>query len=98
MASTAGSSISNQQPQKPTLSSGHSHPLQLLSDAEIHSASNILLNHVRKEDEKSGRVTKVDFKNISIHDPPKALLLPHLDAEAAGIALDQRPFVPRCVS
>lgn len=39
---------------------------------------------------------KVHFKNVSLHDPPKALLLPYLDAEAAG-STKNLPYVPRCV-
>lgn len=70
------------------------HPLSLLSDVEIRHASRILKQHVQRQYSEGSRV---HFKNISLHDPPKALLLPHLDSEAAGVALAQRPFVPRCV-
>lgn len=75
------------------------HPLHLLSAEEIHSASTILLNHVEadRRSKHTGQQVKVHFKNVSLHDPPKALLLPYLDAEARGIPLQQRPYVPRCV-
>ena len=73
------------------------HPLQILNDEEIRSASSILLRQIQEQDKITGTETKVHFKNISLHDPSKALLLPHLDAEAAGVPFDQRPFVPRCV-
>jgi Cu2+-containing amine oxidase len=75
----------------------NNHPLQFLKDYEIRQASSIVLRHVQELDKRSGNVTKVHFKNISLHDPPKALLLPHLDAEAAGVPHNQRPYVPRCV-
>lgn len=39
----------------------------------------------------------IRFKNISLHEPPKKFLLPYLDAEAAGVPLSQRPYVPRCL-
>lgn len=75
----------------------HCHPLQLLKEDEIRAARSILLQNVRELDESNGQNTQVHFKNISLHDPPKALLLPHLDAEASGVPYEQRPFVPRCV-
>lgn len=94
----AVSSDVNQQRENQVLASRRCHPLQLLSNTEIESASTLLLQHIRKEDERSRRRTKVHFKNISLHEPPKALLLPYLDAEAGGTPLEQRPYVPRCVS
>lgn len=69
------------------------HPLTLLTDAEIREASSILNEYVRDQHPDA----KVHFKNISLHDPPKALLQPYLDAEAAGTTPTQRPYVPRCV-
>lgn len=75
----------------------YGHPLRLLKDSEIRLASSILIDHIRSLDEKSGSQTHLHFKNISLHDPPKALLLPYLDAEASGISSEQRPYVPRCV-
>lgn len=76
----------------PTVASCH--PLQLLNDKEIRTASSILRKHVQKS---HGEHTKVHFKNVSLHDPPKALLLPYLDAEAAGVSHAKRGYVPRCV-
>lgn len=73
------------------------HPLRLLQDDEIKAASAILRRSIEKADQSRGTTTKVHFKNVSLHDPPKALLLPHLDAEASGVASEQRPYVPRCV-
>ena len=69
------------------------HPLALLTDTEIRDASSVLNDYVKKQHPEA----KVHFKNISLHDPSKVLLLPHLDAEAAGTPFEQRPYVPRCV-
>lgn len=68
------------------------HPLRILQADEIREATRILVDSLEGIDPSS-----VHFKNISLHDPPKALLLPHLDAEASGVPLHQRPYVPRCV-
>ena len=73
------------------------HPLRLLDDDEIRTASSVLLQHIQQLDGNSGKRTKVHFKSVSLHDPAKALLFPHLEAEAAGIPYTQRPYVPRCV-
>ncbi|KAK5169032.1 uncharacterized protein LTR77_006341 [Saxophila tyrrhenica] len=70
------------------------HPLQLLTDQEIRAASATLLRYVSDSGKQQA---KVHFKNISLHDPPKALLLPYLDAEAAGLPHEKRGYVPRCV-
>lgn len=70
------------------------HPLALLGADEIRAASSILFKTLQGLDTLR---KAVHIKNISLHDPPKALLLPHLDAEAAGVPYDQRPYVPRCV-
>lgn len=75
----------------------HCHPLQLLKEDEIKTASSILLGHLRNLGDSAGLSNAVHFKNISLHDPPKALLLPHLEAEASGVPLERRPYVPRCV-
>lgn len=71
-----------------------SHPLHPITAPEITQAASALKAIVR---ERHGESFAFRFKNISIHEPAKALLLPYLDAEAAGIPLKQRPFVPRCV-
>ena len=73
------------------------HPLHLLTADEIRSASSILLQHVQQESKAAEQDLNIHFKNISLHDPPKALLLPYLDAEANGTPVHQRPYVPRCV-
>lgn len=69
------------------------HPLHLLKPEEVQEASSILLSYLRKHNQQD----RIHFKNVSLHDPPKALLLPHLNAEAAGVPINQRPYVPRCV-
>jgi primary-amine oxidase len=73
------------------------HPLHLLTAEEIRSASSILLHHVQQDNKPAGQDLEIHFKNISLHDPPKALLLPYLDAEASGTPAQKRPYVPRCV-
>ncbi|RMY66586.1 hypothetical protein D0863_08355 [Hortaea werneckii] len=42
-------------------------------------------------------VTQHPLKNITLHEPAKADLLPYLDAEASGKPISLRPFIPRCV-
>jgi primary-amine oxidase len=74
-----------------------SHPLHIITDDEISRASAIVTRLVQEQDKANGTKTHIRFKNISLHEPPKALLLPYLDAEAAGRPLSERPFVPRCV-
>lgn len=81
-----------------TSKSSSGHPLKLLADHEISAASSILLKYLSDLDKKEGKQpSKVHFKNVSLHDPPKALLLPYLDAESAGTPHAQRGYVPRCV-
>ena len=75
----------------------HCHPLELLRQDEIRAASSILVRQIQESDKGSGQRTQIHFKNISLHDPPKSLLLPHLNAEAAGVTYSQRPYVPRCI-
>jgi primary-amine oxidase len=65
------------------------HPLQNISDVEVSKATGI----VKKLN--SGR--ELWFKSVSLAEPPKSILLPYLDAEAAGVPVSQRPFVPRCI-
>ena len=73
------------------------HPLHIITDDEISRASAIVTRLVKEQDKADGTKTHIRFKNISLHEPPKALLLPYLDAEAAGRPPSERPFVPRCV-
>lgn len=73
------------------------HPLLSITGPEITKASAIIRKIVEDTDAANGTETKLRFKNISQHEPPKALLLPYLNAEAAGVPANQRPFVPRCV-
>jgi primary-amine oxidase len=70
------------------------HPLIGLSSVEIRGAALVLSKSIQDEDNS---VTKAfRFRHITLFEPPKALLLPYLDAESAGVAVEQRPFVPRC--
>lgn len=73
------------------------HPLHSINGPEIIKASAIVRKIVEDNDAANGTETKLRFKNISQHEPPKALLLPYLNAAAAGVPASQRPFVPRCV-
>lgn len=71
------------------------HPLHNITPDEISQASS-LASRCLREREKDNSL-RIRFKNISLSEPPKALLLPYLDAEAAGVAPRDRPYVPRCV-
>ena len=72
------------------------HPLHSLMADEITKSAGLLKQLLR---EKHGELpTQLRIKNVSINEPPKALLLPYLNAEAAGIPSAQRPFIPRCVN
>ncbi|THX18515.1 putative copper amine oxidase [Aureobasidium pullulans] len=75
-----------------------SHPLHPITPQEIRDAVAILRRVLAEQDKKEGRpITQMHFKNVSIHEPPKAHLRPYLDAEASGVPLNERPFVPRLV-
>ena len=80
-----------------TSGSSSRHPLHLLTDIEIREATSILVNHIGEEDNSTGRQTKVHFKNVSLAEPPKVFLFPYLEAEANGVPIQQRPYVPRCI-
>ncbi|KAI6912956.1 hypothetical protein KC316_g885 [Hortaea werneckii] len=69
------------------------HPLHLISDNEIFEARNILLETLRQDETPPS----IRFKNITLHEPAKADLLPYLDAEASGTPISLRPFISRCV-
>lgn len=69
------------------------HPLALLIPDEITTASTIVRDLVAKTE--PSLLSTLRFKSISLSEPPKALLLPYLDAESNKTAL---PFVPRCIS
>lgn len=73
------------------------HPLHNLTEDEIARASSILKKHIQQKEASTGTKTDIWFKNVSLSEPPKAILLPYLDAEAAGAPASQRPFVPRCL-
>jgi primary-amine oxidase len=70
------------------------HPLQPISKYEIVRATAIAAQLARK---RYGEGVAMRYKSVALHEPPKALLLPYLDAEAAGTPPDERPFVPRCL-
>lgn len=70
------------------------HPLHSITASEISHAAWILTKILK---DKNGPEFRFRFKNISISEPPKALLLPYLNAEAAGTPPQLRPYVPRCV-
>lgn len=73
------------------------HPLHSITAAEIKHASAIISKLVQKDDEKNATQSKLRFKSISQSEPPKALLLSYLDAEARGVPTSERTFVPRYV-
>ena len=73
------------------------HPLHNISDREIVRATDVVKGTVRRRDAANGTTTHLWFKSVSLSEPPKAILLPYLDAEAAGVPASQRPFVPRCL-
>lgn len=75
--------------------SARKHPLLNISKEEVLRASKIALRCVRARE--NNKTLEVRFKNISLHEPAKAVLLPYLNAEAAGVPIHKRPFVPRCV-
>ncbi|KAL1965866.1 hypothetical protein VTN77DRAFT_4999 [Rasamsonia byssochlamydoides] len=68
------------------------HPLHNITPSEIRRASQIVTRILQ---EKNGPSYEIYFKHIYLYDPPKALLMPYLDAESDGVPAAQRPFVPR---
>lgn len=69
------------------------HPLHSISASELSLASNVL----RRILAQRNGIHAFRFKNVSLREPAKALLLQYLEAEAAGVAPQERPFVPRLV-
>ena len=59
------------------------HPLTQLSVPEANVARDVILQLHDK--------SVLDFRTISLEEPPKAQLQPFLDAEAAGSAISARP-------
>lgn len=72
--------------------SARPHPLHNITPAEIRHASETV-SHILKEQHHDDR--PLWFKHVYLQEPPKALLMPYLDAENAGVPAPQRPFVPR---
>lgn len=72
------------------------HPLHNLNPAEIRRAAQIVSQTVREREKNDGYGFRI--KNISLHEPPKALLMPYLDAESAGVPAGSRPYIPRLAS
>ncbi|KFY29838.1 hypothetical protein V494_08442 [Pseudogymnoascus sp. VKM F-4513 (FW-928)] len=70
------------------------HPLRNINDCEIRQAVQIVR---RSASEKNSLLTIV-FKQVKLQEPPKALLMPYLDAESDGVPFESRPLVPRLVS
>lgn len=70
------------------------HPLIGLSPAEITRAGAVLSKSIRQKANDASK--SIRFRHITLQEPPKALLLPYLDAESAGVESERRPFVPRC--
>lgn len=73
------------------------HPLHNISDGEISRATSIVKQLLQKKNADNGTEKVPWFKSVSLAEPPKSVLLPYLDAEAAGVPVSQRPFVPRCL-
>jgi primary-amine oxidase len=59
-------------------------------------ATSVIRKLVKETSAGSG--AEIRFKSILLSEPPKALLLPYLNAEAAGASSSERVFVPRCLS
>jgi len=70
------------------------HPLKGLTADEIKRAGDILVKIQKTKLEDADRVVR--FQHITLSEPPKALLLPYLDAENSLVKLSERPWVPRC--
>ena len=70
------------------------HPLRGLTPTEIKKAAHVVTQGVRNRSNNLNQSLR--FKNITLEEPPKAVLLPYLDAECAGVSVLKRPFVPRC--
>jgi hypothetical protein len=70
------------------------HPLRGLTADEIQHAGAIL---TKIQKAKSGDASRtVRFQHITLSEPPKALLMPYLDAENSLVEPSNRPWVPRC--
>ena len=70
------------------------HPLKGLTADEIKRAGEILVK-IQKTKSKDA-VRAVRFQHITLSEPPKALLMPYLDAENSRVEHSKRPWVPRC--
>jgi primary-amine oxidase len=69
-------SLQNLRISEPLMSEPRPHPLTQLSITEANVARNVIL---RLHDK-----SVLDFRTISLEEPPKSQLQPFLDAEAAG--------------
>ncbi|KAH0841377.1 hypothetical protein FOPE_06399 [Fonsecaea pedrosoi] len=78
-----------------TLVSLRWHSLIGLTNDEIKKAASLCKCYVR-EQTKNAELT-VHFEHITLDEPPKALLLPYIDAEDDGMRAHERQFVPRAV-
>jgi primary-amine oxidase len=70
------------------------HPLKGLTPDETRLAAAILKKAIQEKE--GGSSDNIRFQHITLDEPPKALLLPYLDAESAGVEPSKRPWVPRC--
>lgn len=70
------------------------HPLRGLMPEEIKNAAAILMKILQAK--AADAFKKIRFQHITLSEPPKALLMPYLDAESAGLEASNRPWVPRC--
>jgi primary-amine oxidase len=65
------------------------HPLEQLSIEEIHAARAIIQNA------RSSSAISIVYRNITLEEPPKALLVPFLKAEHAGTLNSRTERPPR---
>lgn len=79
------------------MTSSRPHPLHALKPSEIQRSAKIVTKKVRQtKNVDASSPYPINFKGISLHEPPKAILLPYLDAESEGnVPIESRPFVPR---
>ncbi|EXJ76256.1 uncharacterized protein A1O5_00764 [Cladophialophora psammophila CBS 110553] len=70
------------------------HPLRGLTPDEMKHAAAVLKKTLQQN--AGGSTDNIRFQHITLDEPPKALLLPYLDAESAGVEPLKRPWVPRC--
>lgn len=70
------------------------HPLKALTPEEMKHAAAVLTTIQKGNSGDASAMVR--FQHITLNEPPKALLMPYLDAENAGVQASDRPWVPRC--